>query len=86
MVVKEEMKFCKKCHKVVIKVVTKETNLDRICKCDRTADFLVSDLQSISENNTCGEKRCGSKRMVNKAFTDSAVNVIFLNEIKECDE
>ena len=80
------MKFCKKCHKVVIKVVTKETNLDRICKCNGIADFLVSDLQNISENNTCDKKRCGLKRRVNKAFTDSAVNAIFLNEISEHDE
>ena len=86
MVGKGEMKFCKKCHKVVINVVTKETNLDRICKCEGVANILLSDMQNISENNTCSEKRCGSKRRVNKAFTDSAVDALFLNEIKKCDE
>ena len=79
------MRFCKKRHKVVIKVVTKDTNLDRICKCDGTADILVNEpLARVIY--TRGENRCGSKRRVNKSLTDSAVNAAFLNYIKERNE
>ena len=74
------MKFCKKCHKVVIKVVTKDTNLDRMCKCDGSADILVNDLQTIRESNASGEDTRGSKRTVNKLFTNAAVDAVFLNK------
>ena len=67
-------------------MVTKDTNLDRICICDGWANVMVSDLQTIGENNTRGENRCSSKRRVIKSLTESAVNAVFLDEIKERDE
>ena len=80
MVGKGEMKFCKKCHKVVIKVVTKDTNLDRMCVCDGAADILVSVIQTIRESNASNEDTRGSRKRVNKLFTDMALNTAFLSE------
>ena len=80
------MKFCKKCYKVVIKVVTKDTNANMMCKCDGVADLLVIDLQTIKQNNASSEDTRGSSRRVNKLFTDVAVDAAFLDYIRERDE
>lgn len=67
------MKFCKKCHKIVIETLTKIEEVKVRCRCDSCVRVLGNDGERMLRNSVFDSscKRTGKKRRVAKEFTDA---------------
>ena len=67
------MKFCKKCHKIVIEALTKIEEIKVRCRYDSCRRVVGNDgermLRNSGFNSSC--KRTGKKRRVAKEFADT---------------